>query len=784
MMKWREKVVPVFLLLLGIAIGCTGEAFADQVIYSDSLAAGWDNWSWSAAINLANATPAHGEPGSIAVTVSSTWGALYLHSATGINVSGYDALSFWIHGGVSGGQQLEVKANGGDGYRVTAQANTWTQVNIPLSALGSPAVLSALYWQDATGGTQPVFYLDDIILVARTGPPPPPVSGPALSINVGANHHPISDDIYGMNFAEEQLAAELRLPVNRWGGNSTTRYNWQTSMTNTGNDWYFENLLSGTPDPIRALPNGSDSDQFIEQNVSTGTRSLITVPLIGWTAKAGSPANHPFACGFKVSKYGQQQSTDYWDPDCGNGKQTNGALISGNDPTDTSNAINTGFVTGWIGHLKNNYGTAADGGVTYYALDNEPMLWSSTHRDVHQVPTTYDELRDKTYLYAPAIKDADPSAKVMGPVLWGWCAYITSAADQCDPGGPDITAHGNTWFVPWYLQQMKTYEQQYGKRVLDYLDLHYYPQADGVSLSDAGGAATQALRLRSTKDLWDPEYTAESWISDKVHLIPRMRDWVSTNYPNTKLAITEYNWGGLEHINGALAQADVLGIFGREGLDLATLWGPPTSSQPGAFAFRIYRNYDGARHGFGNVSITAASADQDKLSVYAAQRSSDNAVTVIVINKSSYDMNSSLSLAGFSPFPWAGVYQYSSANLGAITKMMDQAVTAGGFSALFPANSITLFIMFPACTGDVLRINGSPSSITSIQEAYLSVSGTDTIQVTAGQQNSVDFNLEKNIILKGGYNCAFDEPPSFYTTISDKMTITTGSVVVDRIIIM
>ena len=132
-------------------------------------------------------------------------------------------------------------------------------------------------------------------------------------------------------------------------------------------------------------------------------------------------------------------------------------------------------------------------------------------------------------------------------------------------------------------------------RLLDYLDLHYYPQASGVSLSGAGDAATQARRLRSTRvAVGSRRYVDESWINEAVRLIPRMRDWVAQYYPGTKLAIGEYNWGALDHINGALAQADVLGIFGREGLDLATLWAPPTASQPGAFAFRMYRNYDGA----------------------------------------------------------------------------------------------------------------------------------------------------------------------------------------------
>jgi hypothetical protein len=247
---------------------------------------------------------------------------------------------------------------------------------------------------------------------------------------------------------------------------------------------------------------------------------------------------------------------------------------------------------------------------------------------------------------------------------------------------------------------MQTYEQQHGVRILDYLDLHYYPQANGVSLSTAGNAATQALRLRSTRSLWDPTYVDESWIADVqdgpyVRLIPRMRQWVADNYPGTKLAITEYNWGGLEHINGALAQADMLGIFGREGLDLATLWGPPGIDQPGMFAFRMYRNYDGLGSTFGETSLQAASADQNKLAVYASRRTSDGALTLMVINKTAQALSSTLSLAHFSPGASAQVYRYSSANLNAIVQAAYQPVTAGGFTASFPANSITLFVIPP-----------------------------------------------------------------------------------------
>src|SRR5262249_33489488 len=160
----------------------------------------------------------------------------------------------------------------------------------------------------------------------------------------------------------------------------------------------------------------------------------------------------------------------------------------------------------------------------------------------------------------------------------------------------------------WYLQQMAAYQHGHNLRILDYYDNHWYPQGSGVTGGDES-AATQALRLRSTRQLWDPAYTDESWINQKVDLIPRMRQLVDQNYPGTKLAISEYNYGSLGHMDGALAEADVLGIFGREGLDLATLWAPPAPTDPGAYAFRMYLNYDGKGSKFGDKSLTAQSTD-------------------------------------------------------------------------------------------------------------------------------------------------------------------------------
>ena len=560
----------------------------------------------------------------------------------------------------------------------------------------------------------------------RPRPPRPPAAS-RLTVDAAAARHAISPDIYGIHFTTEAFAAELRLPVRRWGGNQTSRYNWHNNLSNHASDFYYENL-----------PEDQTADQFVQMNNRTGTRSLITLPLSGWVAK--DPANGDFGgCGFSTAKYGPQQSTDPYNPSrayCGNGIAPDGSFIVGNDPADTSIVAPPAFAAEWVQHLKTTFGSAGSTGVRFYNLDNEPDLWNSTHRDVHPEPLSYDELRQRTEDYAAAVKAVDPAAQLLGPVSFGWSGYFYSALDLklAAQNGytsfPDREAHGNVALVPWYLGQMQAYETAHSLRLIDYLDLHFYPQ-NGVDLSSAGDAAKQALRLRSVRALWDPTYRDESYIGADnqtpdmryVRLLPRMHDWVDANYPGTKLAITEYNWGALDHINGALAQADILGIFGREGLDLATLFNSPygegqlTPSSPGAFAFRMFRNYDGAGAAFGETSVAAASSDQAQLATYAAVRAGDGHLTVMVINKTGAALSGAVSLANFSAGSVA-VRRYSPANLAAIETLPGIAPSSGDFSATFAANSITLLDIAPGAPGP------TPTAGPPLRRLYLPLIGS------------------------------------------------------------
>jgi len=241
------------------------------------------------------------------------------------------------------------------------------------------------------------------------------------------------------------------------------------------------------------------------------------------------------------------------------------------------------------------------------------------------------EIMGKIIAYASMVKSLDPNALVAGPEEWGWNGYFYSGYDQQWSGQhnnfnpadyPDRETNGGWDYMPWLLNQLHQYNTTNGQRLLDYFTLHCYPQEGSVS-GDAVDTATELLRNQSTRQFWDSNYVDPSWINSVIMLIPRMSNWVTTYYPGTKIGITEYNWGAEPYMNGATAQADIQGIFGRQGLDLATRWTIPASTTPTYLAMKIYRNYDSQGHTFGDTSVLAGGPDPDNVSVFAAQRSSD-----------------------------------------------------------------------------------------------------------------------------------------------------------------
>jgi hypothetical protein len=139
--------------------------------------------------------------------------------------------------------------------------------------------------------------------------------------------------------------------------------------------------------------------------------------------------------------------------------------------------------------------------------------------------------------------------------------------------------------------------------------------------------------LRSTRALWDPNYRDESWITEPIRFIPRIKEVIERSYPGTPLFISEWNFGAETSLNGALAIADALGIFGREGVDAAAYWRNPPVGSPGWMAFKMHGNYDGQGSRFGGSVLPVTNSDADSLSAYAALDDAAGVVRLMLINK-------------------------------------------------------------------------------------------------------------------------------------------------------
>jgi hypothetical protein len=523
-------------------------------------------------------------------------------------------------------------------------------------------------------------------------PVPPPLSDTVrIEVDVAAGRHPISPLIYGVAFADAAALRDLGSPLNRSGGNSASLYNWRADARGAGRDWYFETLPCTADD--RACFTG-DRLMAATRAAGDGTEApaaIVTVPMTGWVAQPGQGGTR--RAGFSVARYGRQRAVDRYYPDAGDGQRPGGGFVV-NDPRDAARPADERFQQAWVAALVRRWGRADRGGVAYYALDNEPSLWFETHRSVRPVGAHASEIAAATIRYAAAVKRADPSARVIAPEEWGWNGYRHSGFDiqwsyahGYDHAPDRATETGGMDYVPWLLTRWKA-----AGRPVDVVSLHYYPQggeydADHPDVSPA----MQARRNRSTRSLWDPSYVDESWIGERIALIPRLRGWVDRYYHrDAPIALTEYSWGAEGSMNGATAQADVLGIFGREGLDMATRWIVPPRGSPVWLAMKLYRNADGRGGGFGEESVAARVPDPDTVAAFAARRR-DGALTLVAINKRA-DRPASIDVGvrTFAATGRVGGYRLARGVLGPLEQTR---YSAGRLAATLPPQSVTLFIL-------------------------------------------------------------------------------------------
>ena len=491
-----------------------------------------------------------------------------------------------------------------------------------------------------------------------------------MTIDVSKDVHAISPLIYGLNGADAATLAGTKATVLRMGGNRWTAYNWENNASNAGSDYCFQNdgLLSASNVP------GAAVQPTLTQATNAGAAAIVTVPIVDYVSadKNGGCDVRNSGANYLQTRFRQNKSTKP------------GALST--TPNAGDAFVYTDEYVNWL--KQTNPATNV-----VFSLDNEPDLWSSTHAEVHPSPVTYAELGTRTIDFATAIKRVWPAAKVLGPVSYGFYGFETLQ------GATDAGADGN--FLDWYLTRMSAAGTAAGKRLVDDLDLHWYPEVTGggVRITDSGGsAATVAAREQAPRSLWDPAYVETSWITSSygygaIRLIPRTRDRIAAHYPGTGLAFTEWNYGGGGDISGGIASADVLGIFGRERVDIATFW-PLNSNETYSYAaFRAFRNYDGVGGHVGDTSVRALTSDAGLTSVYATMDAANhNRVVLVVINKATTATTAALKLTAEAKFTKAKVFTLTSTSATPQAAAGITVAAQNAFNYTMPAQSISIIV--------------------------------------------------------------------------------------------
>lgn len=542
----------------------------------------------------------------------------------------------------------------------------------------------------------------------------------------------ISPYIYGVNF-EADLNTVSPKSI-RMGGNRMSAYNWETNMSNAGSDWRNSSdmyVVRNLSDDLKNAPAGMAQGVVGAAKEHNIPYTLFTLQMLGYVS-ADQNGDVPESSAAPSDRWAQvvnRKGSEFADtPDLNDGKV---------------------YMDEYLNYLTNKLGKSDNGGIRGYELDNEPALWSSTHSLVQRSPLTCAELVTKSVDLAKVVKEADAGADVFGPSLYGYMAFV-SLQGASDWEGIK-SANGYRWFVDYYLDEMKKASDANGSRLLDVLDLHFYTEQKGScgerSCNHYDNDACVKARLDSVRALYDDTYRENSWITDTgaqfFPLLPNVKQSIDQYYPDTKISFTEYNFGGGDHISGAVAQADTLGIFAENDVYYATIWAFENSQYQFA-AINMYTNYDGKGSGFGDTLVKSKCEGGD-ISVYSSiDGENEDTVKIIVTNHSLHEETPlEISLSSDGEYSGAEVYAlYGDSS--EIRAMPAAAVEGNKLTYSLQPLSVTEFVVnknaapsesAPADSSDVSA--NAPNSTSPATSESSSNPSAESVSSTDSESNSV-----------------------------------------------
>ncbi len=674
-----------------------------QTVYDDALENGWMNYGW-ATLNYSNANPVHGTGGTSVRVDAGGYQALYLAHAA-FDATPYTSLVFWINGGASGGQSLQVQAHV-NGSALAAvdipapMANAWQQVTLSLASLSAAeqSQLDGFWIQNKTGGTLPTFYVDDVALAAD--PPPATVQ---LAVDASSVIRQVDGRIFGLNTAiwdtqlgtatSHALLAGIGVKALRYpGGSSSDDYDWQLDRSVTNNSFQW----AGSFPVFAAQAVAQGAQTYITVNYGSGTPEQAAA----WVAYANGDPASTLVLGTDT-KGRNWQTAGYW------------ASIRAAAPLATDDGYNFLRVSHPAGY-----------GFKYWEIGNE--CYGSWEHDEHG--STFSGSPQDPYTYAQFFALFRAKMLAVDPVI-SIGAVVIGGQDSYGNGGHAVTnpADGSTHtgWTPVVLANLNALDA-----LPQFLTFHDYPQEPG-SESDAG-----LLTLASTMAA-----------NDAAGLRQMLTDYVGFGESaGIELALTEVN--SVTYNPGKQSVSLVDGLFYAEMLagladtefNACTWWafrnGDTEGTNDGSslYGWRGFGDYGVVASGDradtplntpypsyyaaellthwaqGGDHTVAASSNYAALSIHAARRASGDLCLLVVNKSAANDLTAQIALSHFAPgASTAAVYQYGKSNDLGNGGLSAETLSGVGssFSATFPSYSMTVIDLAPPTTSPYVAWQGS-----------------------------------------------------------------------------
>ena len=655
-----DKLSPRRWLALGslalLALASPVLANDDQLVYSQMLNNGWQDWGW--VPHYATNYPPPNGTNCMVFAASSSWQAWYLvHDP--IDTTLYANLTLWLNGGTKGGQTVGVQAEKGSTWgtqiQVKAPTNVWQQFTFSLASLGVGKITNLTAIQIWNGGTlQSNFYIADIRLVAVPAP---------ATVHVGVNAtqtvRMVDARLFSVNTAAWDGNLDTPSTINILTNMDNQALRWPGGSWGDGYHWTNEAWMDGA---TSARNWGSFTTNFI--HVATNTHAQVYM-----IANYGSSTPAEAAFGVRMCNVTNHAGFKYWEI----GNEVGGSW-------ETDNNTNAP----WQPHDPWTYAMRFK---DYYnqmkAVD--PTIKIGAVADITEDGTS-------NYCNHPVV---NPRTHV---THYGWTPVMLYT----------MLTNG---VIPDFV-----IEHKYAPSDGDTWDLLY----TGTWASDAAGLRQMLVDyLGSVNTNVELACTEHGTGADRqpVSLVGGLF-WADSIGQILQTEFNSRLWWDLRNGQSAITNSDNAlygwrtdnnGYFYSDGGIVAGLGSEATNRYPTFYCGKLMKYF--VR---GGDTVVTATNDYQLLSAYAVRRT-NGCLTLLVVNKSSYaSLNTAINLAGYVPFSNATIYSYGipqddAARTGVGSPDIAQTnspISGASFNYTFVPYSATVLQLAPAAPS--LAVPASP----------------------------------------------------------------------------